>query len=142
MHAELVHIIQLEATQLDDEVVGLLVGDHLTGEAEAYVPSQCGLHTRLGEDVVQPHGRRGLPIAPRDTDDLTLEVATCQLDLGDDGDATLTDSHHDRRLLRDPRALDDLLGTQDKLGGVATLFVGDAIGFELLLVLRGDMPVV
>ena len=142
MHAELVHIIQLEATQLDDEVVGLLVGDHLTGEAEADVPSQCGLHTRLGEDVVQPHGRRGLPIAPRDTDDLTLEVATCQLDLGDDGDATLTDSHHDRRLLRDTRALDDLLGTQDELGGVATLFVGDAIGFELLLVLRGNMPVV
>ena len=42
MHAELVHIIQLEATQLDDEVVGLLVGDHLRARLKPTFPASAG----------------------------------------------------------------------------------------------------
>ena len=61
--------------------------------------------------MVDPHRRRGLTITSRDADDLTLEVATSQLDLREDGDPSLTDGLHDRCLLGDTGALDDLGGS-------------------------------
>ena len=111
VHAELVHIVQLEAAELDDEVVGLLVGHDLTGEAEAHVTRQPHGEPCLGEDVVQPHRGGRLAIAPRDTDDLRprAQVATRQLDLRDHRDACSAYGLHDRRLLGDPGALDDLV---------------------------------
>ena len=92
--------------------------------------------------MVQPHRRRGLPIAPRDADDLPLEVATSQFDFRDDGDAVLADSHHDGSLLGNTGALDNLFGTQNYLGRMASFFVGAAVLFKFLLVLRGYLSVV
>ena len=59
--AEVIHIVQLERTQLDDVVFVRILG-HLQGKRVAYVAGQSGVVARIAEDVVDEAGGGGLAV--------------------------------------------------------------------------------
>ena len=117
----------------------MVLGSHLQRQAAAHVAGQAHVEARLLEDMVGELGGSGLTVAAGDADHLGIGIPSGKLNLAHDGN-TLLDclSHHGSRV-GDTGALDDFVGIENLLGGVATLFPCDIILIEQILIGLSDV---
>ena len=131
---KLVHVVQLERTELDD-IIFVRILCHLQRQAPSDVTSQSHVVARILEDVVDEACRGGLAVASRDADHLAVGVAARKLYLADDGRSLLDEALYHRDAVGDARALDDLVCREHLLLRVVALLPCDAVVVEQLLVL-------
>ncbi len=81
---EVIHIVQLEGTQLNDVVIMLLRG-YLQGQAVADVAGEADVQACTLEDVINERGGCSLSVRAGDTDHLCVSVPSRKLYLRDDG---------------------------------------------------------
>ena len=81
---EVIHIVQLEGTQLNDVVIMLLRG-YLQGQAVADVVGEADVQACTLEDVINERGGCRLSVRAGDTDHLCVSVPSRKLYLRDDG---------------------------------------------------------
>ena len=131
--AEVIHIVQLEAAQLDD-VVFVRVFCNLQGKAVADVPGQPGIIACIREDMIDEACRGRFPIAARDADHLGIGIPAGEFNLADNVCALFHEFSDHRGFFGNARALDDLVGIEDFLFRMVPLFPFDAMVVEQLLV--------
>ena len=119
--AEVVHIVQLKRTQLDDVVFVRILG-HLQGQRVAYVAGQSGIVACIAEDVVDEAGGGGLAVRAGDANHLGVGVASCKLYLADDVRALVAQFLHHGRRVGNAGTLNHLVGVQNLGFGVAAFF--------------------
>ena len=130
---ELIHIVELETAEFDDIPV-IVTRSHLIGQALTYVACQAHVIACALEDVVDERCGGSLTITTRDTHHLGIGVASGKLNLRDYRNALLGNLAHHGRLGRYARALDHLVGIEDKLLGVLPILPCDMVFLEHLLV--------
>ena len=136
--AEAVHVVKLEAGELDDVVV-VVLGGHLQGQRLAHVAGQSHVEAARLEDVVGHHRGGGLAVRAGDADHLCIGVTPGKLDLRDDGGALLHQPDHERGGEGHAGALDHLVGIEDELLGVGMpVLIGYLVLLEQRLVLVLD----
>ena len=104
----------------------------------ADVACQAGVDAGLRQHVVQQQGGGGLAVGAGDAEHGHGGVAAGELYLADHLDAPALELYHQRRRQGYAGALHAQVGGEHLVGGVAPLFVGDALALELFLILGGD----
>ena len=112
----------------------MVLGGHLQCQTAAHIACQTHVQARFLEDMVSKLGGRGFAVATGDAHHLGIGVTTCKLDFAHDGNALLDGLGHHGSRVGNAGALHDLVGIEDFLGGVSTLFPSDVILVEQVLV--------
>src|SRR5207248_3713792 len=102
--SQLVHVLELEAGELADDPGARLDLAVELGQCAAHVPGD-----RRARHRAQELASRRLSVRAGDADQLRLQEAKAELDLAPDRDATSLGLDNERRLARDPGALDQYL---------------------------------
>ena len=137
---EIVHAVELETAQLNHVPVKIL-GGHLQREALPNVARKAHAQVGLPQHFVSECGGGRLAVAAGDANRArTVRVAPGEFDLRDYRNPALTQRLHNRSALRNAGAFDHLVGIENQLFGMASLFIRHAPLFELSPVFRGDRP--
>ncbi len=135
---EIVHTIELERAEFQHIPIVFTRSDRV-GKTLADIATERHVVTRIAQNLIGERGGCCLTVRACDTDSSRLAlVATCKLDLRDDGCSLRTQSLHHGGLFGDSGALDDLVGRQNTLHRMATLLVLDTPFVEGCLVAIGN----
>ena len=133
IRVEIIHVVQLEATQLY-HVILMRRLRHLQGKALADIASQPHIVARGLKNMVDKRSCRGLAIAARNADHLRRGISTREFYLADDMSSLLHQLLHDGSLLRDAWAFDDFVRVKDFVLCMLAFFPFYAMQVEQLLV--------
>ena len=117
---EVVDVVELETADFQDIIV-VLLGRDLICVGLPYIAAEADVEAGVGEEVIYKGSGRGLAVGAGDADLFRAVVTRGELDLGNymlSGGAQFL---YKGGRLRDARALDDLVGTEDEILAVATL---------------------
>ena len=135
---EIVHIVELERTQLDD-IVFVWILCHLECQRITDVTSQTSIVSCLLKDVVDKRGCGSFTIRTCDANHLRVCITTSKLNLADDMDAFCDDFLNHRSGIGNTRTLDNLICIQNLLFCVLTFFPLNLVVIQLFLVLVGNL---
>ena len=128
---ELIHVVELETAELDDIPV-VVAHCHLVGQASPDITRKTHVVACTLEDVVDERCGGRLTVTTRDAHHLGVGVASGKLDFRDHGDTLFGNLAHHGRLGRYARALDYLIGIEDKFLGVLPILPCDMVLLEHL----------
>ena len=131
--AEAVHVVELEGRKLND-VVGMGRFGYLKGEAMADVPGEADVHAGFLHDVVDERGGGGFAVRTRDANHAGVGVASGKFYLAEYGRAFLDELFHHGSRFGDTGTFYGLVGIEDKLGSVVSLFPCNVVGGEHLFI--------
>ena len=104
----------------------------------AHIAGQPGVDAGLAQNVVDEHGGGCLAVGAGDAHHAGIGVAAGQLDFGDYGNGTFAQFHNQGGIEGYAGRFHYLVGVEDKLLGVTSLFIGDAAAVEFGGVAGGD----
>ena len=126
---EVIHVIQLETTQLYDVVIMRIFG-HLKGQTPTDIACQSDIISRRFEDMKDERSGRGFAITARDTHHFGPRIASRKLYFADDMRALSHEFAHHRRLFRNTGTLDYFVGIEDFGFRVLPFFPRNAVVVE------------
>ena len=135
---ELIHVVELETTQLDD-IVFVRCLSYLQSQALADVACQAHVIASRLDDVVDQGGGSGLSVASGDANHLGIRISASKLYLADDRSTLSHQLLYHGSFLRDARAFDDFIGIQYLFLRMMSLFPFDVMFIHQFLVVVFDL---
>ena len=118
---EVIHVIQLERTEFNHIVVVIFMR-HLQRQGITDVSCQTDIESGLSQDIEDEGGRRGFSVRTGNANHLRMCVARSELNLRDDGCLLCHQFLNQRCRRRDTRRFHHLVGIQDQVLRMLSVF--------------------
>ena len=121
---EIIHIVQLETTQLDDVVV-VVTFSNLKSKALSDIAGQTYIQSCFLENVVYQGSRCSLSVASCNAYHFCIGISACEFNFRNNGSALCYQLLNNRGFVRNPRTFDDFICIQNKFFGMFPFFPYD-----------------